>query len=1478
MICSFIFLCFFVTVTGTALAYAEAHVVSLSIDNVVIGIDEAGDHIINNPGDVINYLITVNNNGDVDLHNVHVSDSLIDNLLGSAGVLKPGETLVYTVNYTVTHEDVNNNGKDGSGFIVNTATVSCDELEIQNSSTMSHIVQVFTLSTVVQVQGHPEVYLIKDGTKHHFTSPEALLWNGHNFSDVTNVTSETLQIYPDGQDISISQAIIDKYNVLGGAPIFGAPEGKGELNGDNDSAGTYCSYVNFKNGSIECFKNGDLVGNPYAIFNPFFSKWASMGYAKSVLGYPISDMSNVQTSKFGTQFRYHNFANGTESGALEYNLGSGNVFAVHGAIFAKWSSLGYANSNIGLVTSDEKVADASPQGTVGKYTEFENGCIHWISDRTGENIGHSQRGKSFVTYGALNKIYAEMGGTGSELGFPIEDQITNADEHDSCKFEGGSIGWDDSTGTYKAKLIITVGQGAPTPEITQKFIDAYKRNGGVLPGEIGPSALDNPTTKVHEAFGFQVQDIPGVSGEPGGVIMYNPNNNIAYFIHGAIWNKYYNYADKAKLGSVADDEKGAAVSPQKTTGRYTMFETGTIHWISDIGNDNPGHPKRGESFVTYGDLNAAYAVLGGTSSNLGFPINDQKADGKGHDYCEFEGGTISWDGSKYTVNRYANYKTIKGHVEYIELGNLLPLKYAKIELDVDNDPNNGILASSNTASDGNFNVEIDDQTDSDLLYMRIYADSKGSEKDKVSVSLVGGSIVYYPKTISKSSDSNNIVIPSEFTAFSIYEHMLTAYDFYANHLELRKVNVVLDNTLSTGKYDGNEIHINPISYSYHNNVHELYHEYSHFVMDSPHSVLKNMPLSIYDKGSGIFLVDDAPNSEYAWTEGWAIFSSAAINGNEKILVYDPDPFKLDYTIDLENANFLPFHAPQSSKNAIRNAAFLWDIYDGKAGWDLTETFDQFDGRNSIKDILDIIRGDKIYYTEYDNQMGEEYVNQMIYEHQTPLSAKEFYEGWVSSGKSQINEMNELVKHHFKDYINLKVHSPVNLHLYDSKGNHIGVNGTTGGIDREIMGSYYSGPDSHPQEIFVIRGDEDNQTSCVIEGKGEGTFTLEFENAENGKVVNTTYENVPVKKGSLGYLETNIEDGQHLLKMDFDGNGVIDKSITPTYIEINDSDNNLPSSITNLQSTNGTTWLNWTWTNPTDPDFNHTEIYLNGTFQTNTSAENFNATGLQPETVYTIGTRTVDNNGNLNETWINSTATTGKRATPTITWSNPADITYGTALSSTQLNAVASVLGNLVYIPGVGTVLSAGDQQNLHIEFTPIDSANYNPTSMDVKINILKATPTITWSNPADIIYGVALSDAQLNASASVPGTFVYTPLLGIVLSAGTQTLKVVFTPTDPTNYNTASQTATINVLTPVQKIQQIITMVQSLNLNKGQANSLIVKLNAATKNLNNGNIKAATNELNAFNNEVGANIKSGKLSSTQGQALIDATNSVIKVF
>jgi hypothetical protein len=78
-------------------------------------------------------------------------------------------------------------------------------------------------------------------------------------------------------------------------------------------------------------------------------------------------------------------------------------------------------------------------------------------------------------------------------------------------------------------------------------------------------------------------------------------------------------------------------------------------------------------------------------------------------------------------------------------------------------------------------------------------------------------------------------------------------------------------------------------------------------------------------------------------------------------------------------------------------------------------------------------------------------------------------------------------------------------------------------------------------------------------------------------------------------------------------------------------------------------------------------------------------------------------------------------------------------------------------------------------------------------------PTITWATPAAIVYGTPLSQTQLNATASVAGTFVYSPAAGAVLTAGQHTLAVTFTPNDTTDYSSANTTVTLIVskATPV---------------------------------------------------------------------------------
>ncbi|HEV2234260.1 MAG TPA: hypothetical protein VGV68_12765 [Terriglobia bacterium] len=155
---------------------------------------------------------------------------------------------------------------------------------------------------------------------------------------------------------------------------------------------------------------------------------------------------------------------------------------------------------------------------------------------------------------------------------------------------------------------------------------------------------------------------------------------------------------------------------------------------------------------------------------------------------------------------------------------------------------------------------------------------------------------------------------------------------------------------------------------------------------------------------------------------------------------------------------------------------------------------------------------------------------------------------------------------------------------------------------------------------------------------------------------------------------------------------------------------------------------------------------------------------------------------------------GPPITPTITWATPAAITYGTALSSAQLDATASVVGSFSYSPGAGAILSAGTQ-TLTVTFTPADTKNYTTANAMVSLTVNKATPAITWPTPSNIVVGTALSNTQLDATAAIDGTFSYSPASGTAMnSTGYFTLATSFTPNDATDYTTATATVSVFVV------------------------------------------------------------------------------------
>jgi hypothetical protein len=136
--------------------------------------------------------------------------------------------------------------------------------------------------------------------------------------------------------------------------------------------------------------------------------------------------------------------------------------------------------------------------------------------------------------------------------------------------------------------------------------------------------------------------------------------------------------------------------------------------------------------------------------------------------------------------------------------------------------------------------------------------------------------------------------------------------------------------------------------------------------------------------------------------------------------------------------------------------------------------------------------------------------------------------------------------------------------------------------------------------------------------------------------------------------------------------------------------------------------------------------------------------------------------------------------------------YGSALSGAQLNAVGSVSGTFVYTPSEGVLLAAGEHTPTAV-FTPDDTANYMPAQAAVSLVVTKAVPSVHWQAPAPIPGGTLLGEAQLNASASIPGKFTYSPAAGNALEPGAHTLSVTFTPVDTFNYTPAQASVSLEV-------------------------------------------------------------------------------------
>jgi hypothetical protein len=178
-----------------------------------------------------------------------------------------------------------------------------------------------------------------------------------------------------------------------------------------------------------------------------------------------------------------------------------------------------------------------------------------------------------------------------------------------------------------------------------------------------------------------------------------------------------------------------------------------------------------------------------------------------------------------------------------------------------------------------------------------------------------------------------------------------------------------------------------------------------------------------------------------------------------------------------------------------------------------------------------------------------------------------------------------------------------------------------------------------------------------------------------------------------------------------------------------------------------------------------------------------------------------------------TVTVGKGSPTFSAWSGVSKNFGDSAFTVTAPSVIGSVPGTFAYSSGTTSVISvsgstltvAGAGNSIiTATFTPTNTTNYNTATTTMTVAVGKGSPTFSaWSNVSKNFGDSAFTVTAPTVTGSVPGTFTYSSGTPSVISVSGSTLTVVgagnsvitatFTPTNTTNYNTATTFMTVTV-------------------------------------------------------------------------------------
>ncbi len=186
-------------------------------------------------------------------------------------------------------------------------------------------------------------------------------------------------------------------------------------------------------GKFNHFQGGGIYWTPdtgaHEIHGAIWDEWASLGWERSVLGYP-------RTDEFPCLDGVGAFSH-FQGGSIFWSPATG-AHETHGAINTLWSSMNWERSVLGYPTSDE---NPCPDG-IGRFNHFQHGGIYWTPDTGAHEI-----------HGAIWDKWAASGWERGQFGYPRTSEYRTLDHVDGDKhlrissFQRGFLAFDERDGS-----------------------------------------------------------------------------------------------------------------------------------------------------------------------------------------------------------------------------------------------------------------------------------------------------------------------------------------------------------------------------------------------------------------------------------------------------------------------------------------------------------------------------------------------------------------------------------------------------------------------------------------------------------------------------------------------------------------------------------------------------------------------------------------------------------------------------------------------------------------------------------------------------------------------------------------------------------------------------------------------------------------------------------------------------------------------